>query len=95
MNFDKSMAYFGEKVHRRHMHLLLLVLGINGRLPMKYFGVILDGKRLPLSAYEPTLQKVSRWIFTRWKAKALSFAGKLRWLNWCFNLFLCWQADKS
>ena len=47
-----------------------------GRYALKYLGIVMDGRCLPTTAYDPILQRARQRI-NGWKAKALSFAGKV------------------
>lgn len=77
VNFCKSKVYFGNCVHHRHKRLIKRVLGMHeGQMPMKYLGVVMDDKRLPMRAYDPILARI-RSKLAGWKAKSLTFAGRV------------------
>ena len=74
-----------------------------GRCPIQCLGVTIGMKRLPLSAFNPLLERI-RLKLAAWKAKALSFAGKSMLVNSVFQsipfylmssswvyLILCWR----
>ena len=44
-------------------------------LPYNYLGVVIGMKRLPLSAFNPLLERIKSKL-AAWKSKALNFAGK-------------------
>lgn len=77
VNLIKYKVYFASKVHQHHRRIIGRILGMQeGHWPMKYMGITMDGKRLPMQAYEPILTRI-RGKLAGWKAKTLSFAGKL------------------
>jgi len=61
---------------------------------MKYLGVALNRKWLPASAYEPLYKKLGVGL-QGGRQRLFLLQAKLRRLNRCFNLCLCWQADGS
>jgi len=69
--------YFVDKVDCRVKRKIVRVLNVKeGRRPFKCLGLFLDGKRLPLKYFGSLLEKV-RTKLSGWKNKALSFTGRI------------------
>ena len=53
INVNKSCIRYGRVVHHRHKRILCRSLGMSKtKGPFKYLGVIIDGKRVPISNYQ-------------------------------------------
>ena len=75
INFPKSAIYFGGMVKDRRWIETHLSLSV-GEHPVSYLGLPLLSKRLSAKDYAPLIQVVKDRLQT-WKAKYLSYAGRL------------------
>jgi len=59
VNVNKSNVLFGAKVSRGNMKNILCSMEMKGlKGPIKYLAVLVDGKRIPISAFKPNVDKI-------------------------------------
>jgi len=76
VNINKSHVIFGTGVaHLECIKIKKKLQMSQANCPIPYLGVNIGMKRLPLSAYNPMLERIRNKL-SSWKARALSFSSK-------------------
>ncbi|GKB39606.1 hypothetical protein Tco_0884548 [Tanacetum coccineum] len=76
-SFLKSTVFFGNVKDVSKAKILKVMLFVEGKLPVRYFGVPLLSKRLYVNDCQSLIDKVKKRI-KDWKNKSLSFTGRLQ-----------------
>ncbi|KAL6514499.1 hypothetical protein OROGR_020078 [Orobanche gracilis] len=76
-NRQKCEIYFGGMPIQKQLQIAVAVQLKIGKLPFRYLGIPLNGKRLSISQYQPLIEKMVSRI-RHWTVKFLSYGGRLQ-----------------
>lgn len=92
VNWSKSALFFANCSQEEEMAISSILNILPAKLPIRYLGFPLSSKKLNFNDCHPIMSKIQQWLAS-WKAKALSYAGRVELIKSTLSYFHLYWAS--